>query len=97
MTETLEDLLNKIEAIFDCGAATVNECAKAVGRRPQRITEYVAMRKYEPPGSTALALRAWAAKISTRIAIGPKKMQAAYRLSYQVVKQKRSPVAGKRA
>jgi hypothetical protein len=95
MTETLDDLLNKIEAIFDCGVAQPIELARELGKKRQRIPEYVRQRKHRPTGDTAFKMKAWAARMSNRIAAAGSKTQNAYRSAYQDVCEKRRPGNGK--
>jgi hypothetical protein len=87
--ETLGDLLNKTEAMIDCRAGTVNELAKFLGRRPQRVSEWIGQRKYCPPGDVTLKIQEWAAKISNRIAV-TKRLQPIYRESYAKICERRS-------
>lgn len=89
MTETLTDLLNKVEAIFKAMDGSRIELEKFIGHRRQRISEWVVQRKHEPPGAVALQMQAWAAKMTTRIAIGPRTLQVAYRDAHKMVKERR--------
>jgi nicotinamide mononucleotide adenylyltransferase len=89
MTETLDDLLDKLEAIFDCKAGTQTELSKFLNRRFQRVSEWVAQRKFTPPGDVALQMQQWAAQMSNRIAAGGRELQMAYRKSYQEIKERR--------
>ena len=89
MIETLGDILNKIEAIFDCKAGTIKELAKYMDRRPQRISEYVAQRKHQPSVPDYIKMKEWASKITLKIAMAGSAMQVAYKQAYHDVRQKR--------
>jgi hypothetical protein len=95
IVETLGDLLNKVEAIFDCGAGKPSELAKALNCHVQRVYEWVKQRKYEPGGLATLVIRNWAVNVTTRIAMAGHKMQSAYRTAYREVCAKRLPGNGR--
>jgi hypothetical protein len=95
MTETVDDLLNKIEAIFDCGAGKPNELAKHMGRAPQRVSEYIRQRKHRPSVLDYFSMKSWASEMTTRIAMAGRKLQSSYRTAYREVCAKRLPVDGR--
>lgn len=94
-TESLDDILNKIEAIFDCKAGTIKEVAKLLDRRPQQVSEYIAQRKHQPNVPDYIKMKEWAAKMTLRIAMAGREMQMAYKHAYRDVCAKRLPVAGR--
>lgn len=86
--ETLDTLLDKVEAMFDCGAAKAMDLAKYLDVPPQRIWGWVRQRKPKPSGETALKIQAWAAGVSTAISTN-RGLQRAYREAFAAVQQKR--------
>ena len=93
--ENLDDILNKIEAIFDCGAGSTNDLAKFMDRRRERINEYVRQRKHQPNVPDYIKMKEWASKMTLKIAMAGRKMQMAYKRAYQSICEKRVPVNGK--
>lgn len=58
--ETLSDVLDRVEALIKCGAATFKELAKEFGKPESRFSEWVTMRAPTPNGEVAIRLREWA-------------------------------------
>lgn len=92
VSETVTDVLNKIEAILECGAGKLNGLARHVGCRPQRISEYIRQRKHQPGVADYLLMKEWASKMTLRIAMAGREMQAAYVIAYTTVCKKRKAV-----
>jgi hypothetical protein len=95
MTETLDDLLNKVEAIFDCKAGTPSELAKAINKPAQSVYDWVGQRRFKPNGDTALKIQQWAAAMMLRVAKSGSKFQSKFRQSYREVCDKRRPGNGR--
>lgn len=92
----LEQLLNRIEAMLDCEAATLSELAADIlpdqdrKQRVTRVSEWVRSRKRVPNGEAALRLHEWAGKKTLQIrsilgAKGDEKYSAAFR---EVIKRR---------
>ena len=97
MTETLDDLLNKVEAIIKCRAGTYDELHKATKKPLSSLYDLIGgPRRFKPNGDITLKIQTWAAKKTTQIAIGLKETQSAYRAAYQEIREKRSPVGGRK-
>jgi hypothetical protein len=95
VTETLPDLLNKVEAIVKCGAGTFVELAKDIKEKPASVYDWIGQRRFTPNGDVTLRIQQWAAKKSNQIAMAGRKLQTAYRAAYREVCEKRLPVDGR--
>jgi hypothetical protein len=87
--QSLDDLLNRIEAIMKCGAGTTKELAKALEKPVSNIYDWIGQRRFEPSGEVALRMQTWAAKKTTQIAMAGRKLQTEYRIAYREVCKKR--------
>ena len=95
-TETptiLPDLLNRVEAIIDCGAATATELGQFLlpdqDKRQSgiRVSEWIRSRKKSPNGEIALRMKEWCAR--KELEIMQKRMATKYRTAYRGVLNKR--------
>jgi hypothetical protein len=93
--QTLDDLLNRVEAIVKCGEGTFVELAKAIKERPSSVYDWIGQRRFTPNGDVTLRIQQWAAKKTTQIAMAGRKLQVAYRIAYREVCAKRLPVDGR--
>lgn len=55
----LADLLNRIQAYAECNRGAMMELARALGKAPPKITEWVKTREYEPSGEVTLKMLNW--------------------------------------
>lgn len=92
-SDHLKDLLDRVEAMIDSGAATVSQLAEFLlpdQKRRQavsRVSEWVRSRSRTPNGETALRLHKWAEAKTLEIA-GDAKAGKAYRAAFKAVKAK---------
>lgn len=96
-TETptiLTDLLNRIEAILDCGAATTKELGEYLLPEQDtrqsgiRVAEWIRSRKRTPQGDTALKMMEWASQKTLEITKARKATK--YNKAFRSVESRRS-------
>lgn len=99
-TETptiLHDLLNRIEAIIECGAGTITELAKHIYPNKEvaisviRVSEWVKSRRRTPMGETALQMKEWASR--KELDITKNRQATKYRTAYKAVLKRRATPA----
>lgn len=95
-TENLTTILNKLHAMHAAKIVTAKQIAKAIGSSEQRVGEWILRngRDRRPNGEMAIRLLAFASDQTLKIAVGPRKLQIAYRSAYREIAD-RFPVNGK--
>ena len=95
----LPDILNRVEAIIECGAGTVRELATFLlpEQDPKqsgvRVSEWIKSRIRTPNGETALRMREWAAVKTLEITKHRKATK--YNQAYRAIERKRATTASK--
>jgi hypothetical protein len=90
----LPELLNRAEAMIDCGAGTIAGLAEylmpeqAKRQATTRVSEWIRSRTRNPNGETALRLQEWAAARTLEI-VGNRGLAKAYRKAFSEVKERR--------
>jgi hypothetical protein len=93
MKDLLGDILNRVEALLDCGlAGSQAELGRALGLGnggTERISSTIKRRTVRPNGELALRLLDWLKQMEVTIA-GDKKKAALYRRAHKAVKERRA-------
>ena len=90
MTDTITTLLNKVEALIDCGFVSLSQVGRDINERRQRVSEWVtAEKRTEPRASVYMKLHDWCAEQTKKMCLAPKTMQAGYRRAYKEVCERR--------
>jgi hypothetical protein len=90
----LTDVLNRVEAILDCGAATTAELGSYLLPTHNkttsgiRVAEWIRSRKKSPTGEVALRMKEWAS--AKTLEISKRRMATKYNEAFKAVQRRRT-------